>query len=662
MLFYIAKLEKDKSVYEKIDYAECNEKTRAIEYNKDEVKHFVGNFENNPVVDFYIGKEESGERKIAFACNRVNFSMEIIMAKLVALVKQSTDIDYKLRDIKEILVSEYEEICGITRRDDKIGLYCYSSNSIEEYFCNDSHTDCSLSRRDKLCLLINSELEEEVQRISSPKNKKLYLGSFLHYIIKTDVIENSQTMLEILLGTLYANNRLLSRKYVVLSFDNQRFFSSGDLDDVIQLTSGATVVFNFIGSSDINRNLAVVQNIINKCSKDILFVFLVNRDNNTVDSFCKRKNIKTLAIKDGTEIRENAVRFVNCKMSASKIAEYANEDVETYIPEIQRYDYKALQKAYTDYYDNVIMRHFYGAYTDVKSTPSEELEPQQELSVEECYKELDSIIGLEVVKTLLKRITTVAKYNKCREKAKLAVAKQAMHMCFKGNPGTAKTTMARLLGKFLKAEGVLSNGTFVECGRADLVGKYVGWTAPAVKSKFVEAQGGVLFIDEAYSLVEDGNSFATEAIDTIIAEMENHRDDVIVIFAGYPDKMEAFLNMNEGLRSRVPYHIDFPDYSEKELLEILLVLAQQQGYSLTDEAKDVAEVNFAAVIKQKDFGNGRYVRNMLEKAIMKHAENVMNSGLELNDQQMTVLEAEDFEKVKVVSMARESRKIGFDVE
>lgn len=662
MLFYTAILERDESVYEREDKAEYGRKTSDFEYNRDEINHFVGNCKNNPVIDFYVDKERQGKRKIAFACNRVNFSMETILTRLAALVKQKTGFDYILRDVKEILASEYEEMCEVNSREDKLGLYCYNSNSIVEHFSGDSHNDCSLNRRDKLCLLVNADLEAEVQRIASPKNKKVFLGSFLHYIIKTDIEENSQNMLQVLLGTLYANKRLLSRKYVELKFSNRSIFFNSDFKDVIQLTSGATVVFNFIGLTDINSELEELQDIVSRYSKDVLFVFLIDRDNNDLDDIHESINIKTLVINDGTDSRNNALRYINNEIGSSKLAEYASEEVEKFLPDKQHYAYKDILKAYNDYQDSIIVQHFYCGYLDDNSAYKEKSIVEQALSAKSCYMELDKIIGLEAVKTLLRRIIAVTQYNKCREKAKLVVTRQGMHMCFRGNPGTAKTTMARLLGKILKAEGVLSTGVFVECGRADLVGKYVGWTAPAVKRKFAEAQGGVLFIDEAYSLVEDRNSFATEAINTIIAEMENHRDDVLVIFAGYPDKMEAFLNMNEGLRSRVPYHIDFPDYSINELIEILQVMAEQQGYCLTAEAKADVKTILSETVKQEDFGNGRYVRNMLEKAIMKHAEKVMNYGQELSEQQMTVLEAEDFEEEKIVPPVRGCRKIGFGVE
>jgi SpoVK/Ycf46/Vps4 family AAA+-type ATPase len=160
-----------------------------------------------------------------------------------------------------------------------------------------------------------------------------------------------------------------------------------------------------------------------------------------------------------------------------------------------------------------------------------------------------------------------------------------MHMVFTGNPGTAKTTVARLFARIMRENGLLSRGHLVEVGRSDLVGKYVGWTAPAVQKKFKEASGGVLFIDEEYSLAtENAGSFGEEAINTIVQEMENRRDELVVIFAGYPDEMEKFLQSNPGLRSRIAFHVPFADYGTEELCQIAKYQASKLELRLTDDA------------------------------------------------------------------------------
>ena len=166
------------------------------------------------------------------------------------------------------------------------------------------------------------------------------------------------------------------------------------------------------------------------------------------------------------------------------------------------------------------------------------------------------MIGLTKAKAVIAQALDYYKAQKLFREKGISLERPAMHMVFTGNPGTAKTTVARLFAQIMKENGLLPVGDLIEVGRADLVGKYVGWTAPTVKAKFAAAKGSVLFIDEAYSLVDDKDGlFGDEAINTIVQEMENHRDDIVVIFAGYPDKMEQFLQKNPGLRSRIAFHM-----------------------------------------------------------------------------------------------------------
>ena len=234
------------------------------------------------------------------------------------------------------------------------------------------------------------------------------------------------------------------------------------------------------------------------------------------------------------------------------------------------------------------------------------------------------MIGLERAKSIVNQALDYNKAQKIFADKGMKFERTSMHMVFTGNPGTAKTSVARLFARIMKDNNVLSKGHMVEVGRADLVGKFVGWTAPTVKKKFEEAKGGVLFIDEAYSLVDDRDGlYGDEAINTIVQEMENHRDEVVVIFAGYPDKMENFLQKNPGLRSRIAYHVPFDDYSIDELCSITDLIAKQKGLILADDAKEKLRGIYDIAIRDDDFGNGRYVRNILEKAKMAQASRLV---------------------------------------
>ena len=287
---------------------------------------------------------------------------------------------------------------------------------------------------------------------------------------------------------------------------------------------------------------------------------------------------------------------------------------------------------------------------------------EDEKNKDDAYHTLQKMIGLTEQKETLEKITASFKVQKMRAEAGLTRCKPSRHMCFTGNPGSAKTTVARLFADILSKEGILETGRFIECGRADLVGKYVGWTANIVQKKFRQAKGGVLFIDEAYSLVEHwAGSYGDEAISTIVQEMENHRDDVIVIFAGYNDKMKAFLDRNEGLLSRIAFHLNFPDYNSQELVDILKLMAENKGYELTDDVLEECRKIFDKACGKENFGNGRFVRNLLEQAEMKQAQRIFKAsdGKKIAKEQLIHLSVEDFKGALSEVYRKNRSKIGF---
>ena len=203
----------------------------------------------------------------------------------------------------------------------------------------------------------------------------------------------------------------------------------------------------------------------------------------------------------------------------------------------------------------------------------------------------------------------------------------SLHMCFTGNPGTGKTSIARAIGKIFEEENILSgSGDFVEIHGRDLVDKYVGWTAQKVHKTVEKAIGGVLFIDEAYSLVADRRgSFEDEAIATLIKEMEDHRNEICIILAGYTEEMKNLLKLNPGFESRIQFTINFPDYNEVELLEIFNGLCKKEKYRLTNNCKEILSDNFKKAKNEENFGNGRYVRNLFEKVKFEQADRIVQT-------------------------------------
>lgn len=269
-------------------------------------------------------------------------------------------------------------------------------------------------------------------------------------------------------------------------------------------------------------------------------------------------------------------------------------------------------------------------------------ETVSEESLEELLDQLNSLIGLAGVKAEVNSLINLLKIKKIREERGFKTAEVSKHLVFLGNPGTGKTTVARLLSKIYKQLGALEKGQLVEVDRAGLVAGYVGQTALKTKEKIDEAMGGILFIDEAYTLAKGGNDFGQEAIDTILKAMEDNRDRFVVIVAGYPEPMDHFLESNPGLNSRFNKSIMFDDYSEQELFSIFEFSCQRYGMHLNDEAQSalVAYLQSLCQSKPENFANGREMRNLFESAYANQA-NRLATYSEISDEALSEIVIDD---------------------
>lgn len=269
------------------------------------------------------------------------------------------------------------------------------------------------------------------------------------------------------------------------------------------------------------------------------------------------------------------------------------------------------------------------------------------LHLDELLAELDSLIGLNQVKKLIKEYRAFVEIQKRRRHVGLKAEPLVMHMIFKGNPGTGKTTVARILAKLFKEIGVLEKGHLVETERADLVGEYIGHTAQKTRKVIQKALGGVLFVDEAYALARGGErDFGKETIDTLVKALEDHKDSLVVVLAGYRNEMEEFMETNPGLRSRFPLQLDFEDYTMEELVAIGEKLAIDKDYTFTPKAKSYL-YRFLSVLLQNGSlkaGNARTVRNIIEKAIRIQA--------------VRLLDEEEYRRTELMSLRREDLEKG----
>ena len=268
--------------------------------------------------------------------------------------------------------------------------------------------------------------------------------------------------------------------------------------------------------------------------------------------------------------------------------------------------------------------HFY--LMEICNNKSEPVE--KEKTLKELLDELNSLVGLDSVKDKVKDLIAYQKVQKMRRDNNLHSVKNTLHLAFLGNPGTGKTTVARIVGRIYKQLGLLSKGHFVEVSRTDLIAGYQGQTALKVKKVIEKAKGGTLFIDEAYSLTENdhSDSYGRECLTELTKALEDYRDDLAVIVAGYTEPMQKFFESNPGLRSRFSTFIEFEDYSVRELEEILVDMCAKNDYELSESAKKLLHIYLENKVnsKEENFANGRMIRNLYEELVMNHARRVFN--------------------------------------
>lgn len=382
----------------------------------------------------------------------------------------------------------------------------------------------------------------------------------------------------------------------------------------------------------------------------------------------RQKAILSLVFQDMNIVSLADVYDNDCNIPIDCLSDYMS-----YLLKVMRNDWKDHAKECDD--DDMIdsddcsaldfFEDGFAELDDLDGDVEDDTSVEPEISTPETKKEsslsrLDELIGLEDVKEQVRKIVAYARMKKVMDESNRDNLSMALNMVFTGNPGTAKTTVARILAGIFHDIGLLKSSDIVEVGRADLIGSYVGQTAPKVIDAFKKASGKLLFIDEAYSLVDDyKSSYCDEAISAIVQEMENRRSNTIVIFAGYPDKMEEFFKMNPGLRSRVPFSIEFKDYPVDTLVEIAEKEAAKREFSISESALEKVRSLCTEASANPEFGNGRFCRNLIENAILNYAfrnfsqesDRALPKNLELTE--------EDFSMPKGLTKTQREKKFGF---
>ena len=518
-------------------------------------------------------------------------------------------------------------------------------------------------------LMLDQSFIDELERIYSKNHPKKFAGIPIHYALKVKNSQGVAPIVDLLCRALYTNHRLVGRCVSRISEITERAFEDSDIDSAFKQAEGNTLVIEMRGSREDHANYAscyhrvvnYFSSLVKKYQQSTQLILVEESDNPGFSPkfiASVQDEIQLVEIKEGAGNRDVAFEYLKNLALEGGLTSYSDEDLQRALGDAQTFRPSDLNEIYNELRRDNLRNNIYTGYRNVARVRIS----GDSLSGNDAYQTLQEMIGLTSVKKLIGEIVDNFKVQKARSMAGLNQQRMSRHMVFTGNPGTAKTSVARLLAQILTKEGILDSGNYVECGRADLIGEYVGQTAPRVKNKFREARGGVLMIDEAYSLMDDyRNGYGDEAISTIVQEMENHREDTIVIFCGYPKKMNDFLKVNEGLRSRIAFHIEFPDYKANELVEILKLFVRNDGYEISPAIEEKCRGIFAEACRKKDFGNGRFVRNLWEQARLKQSSRICreNSGTEFAREILTQLKPEDFDVNAAEKYGVDERAIGF---
>ncbi len=581
--------------------------------------------------------------------------------KLTEKYLSCLDIGYGELSIKEIPLTLYMDGAKTAYRSrlisdddeymERVGLemiYNRHDVSFNDKIADDKKTINEL-KADVEKYHLGDGYKEELLRVLSGKNRKVFLGNPANYFMITKDGTARRVMTRDLISALYRRGRLQSKRYTIVDLEDSDCTLDW-LEELYDINQGATVYLKVYGCNfpDGEQHRGVLDmkkvcEVVKKKGAKTLTIFSMDMPSDK----CRNRlenymiGVPMVAFTDNLYKGETAKNAL-LDMANGESFSMSLELLEKMERSERSYTYGELQELYNLWRAEYMGTDVFPEYKKYVTHLSEE---EKQANNSDAYKKLQEMIGLTQAKKVIDGAIHYFKLQQEYKKRGIQFNRPAMHMCFTGTPGTAKTTVARLVAEILKDNGILSEGRLVEVGRSQLVGEFLGTTAPKVKDLFKKAKGSVLFIDEAYSLMEDRKGlYGTEAINTIVQEMENCREDTVVILAGYPDEMTKLLEWNPGMKSRIAFHVPFDDYTEGELLGITKLLAKDRGMRLDKGAEEKLLSIYADARKDKGFGNGRFARNLLEKAKFNQANRFMKKDLAfVSDDEICTLIADDFD-------------------
>lgn len=656
--------------------------------DSDKKKCFAEKIQNS--LDYYNGKL-SGKRRI-YVCSVHKKEITLISCFEIndmgvvaqAIVSYLSEIDLKIVDIsaKEITFSRFAELLESASKNDFIDdddeelkrleiediRRFGGTDRISEIIC-DAVSDEKTALEKAKEIFCFPDLKDEITRIVSSKNPLGLKRHPVHYVLMSDNIEQMERARNLIVGSLNLSQRLSSLRVCLVRQNLLDAFGRVDsserlINSVFKSQEGATMILqpkakslpSGVLDSSHQQLHTLLSGMGQNCRDTLCIVEIGSNDDMILEQI--RQKIPNLRL---VVLREKAMTIGDAKKYLTDIAlKDGIESVSTLLSEIDSQDSKffpaELNTIYERWLDRYMCEDLFPQYKDIELN-----ENHVEQKVEgTAYSKLMDMVGLSEAKRILQSAIDFHKGFKRYSDFGVKVKPGSMHMVFTGNPGSAKTTVARLFAQILKENDILKSGRFVEAGRYNIVDMYLGGTAPRVSMLFEQACGGVLFIDEAYSLVDGQRGlYGDEAINTIVQEMENHRQDVIVIFAGYPERMKAFLDSNPGLRSRIAFNVHFEDYSTDELFKILQSFAKNQNMILGSDVESKVKGIFEQVKTHSDFGNGRFVRNLFEQAQMLQSTRIASMKTRnLTRKTISTLIADDF-AFSTESTNNEHRPMGF---